>query len=145
MNLKEIRDMNINGIYVSSYHSSGFSFCELDWRQDCVWEEGELLDGDNIESFFDNLTDKRFWLTQKDAFNETNTYYYTKEEIVTVRIFKNNEWVDDEFVNLKCNDRFQIIQPDGALHFDDCGNTDWIATSNPYLNQDGIYQIDTNK
>lgn len=78
MNLKEIRDMNINGIYVSSYHSSGFSFCELDWRQDCVWEEGELLDGDNIESFFDNLTDKRFWLTTKDAFNETNTYYYTK-------------------------------------------------------------------
>lgn len=77
---KEIKEKKIDGIYIPSDHSSGFAYCELDWRQDCVWEEGELRDDVcSIEEFFDEMVDNRFWLSPHSAFSETNTCYYTKE------------------------------------------------------------------
>lgn len=65
------------------------------------------------------------------------------KDICTVRKFINNEWVDDDFKNLKKDDRFQIINPDGTYHYDEFGNTDWVAISEVYLNENGIWQIDT--
>lgn len=76
---EEIKSKNLTGVYVSSDHSSGFDYCELDWKQDCVWKEGDLQDSvGSIKEFFDEMVDKRFWLLQCDAFNKVNTYYYIR-------------------------------------------------------------------
>lgn len=73
MKLEEIK--KLSGIYVSSNHSSGFDYCELDWLQDVVWEEGELEDEfGSIEEFLQYH--KHFYLTVKDAFNKINKIEY---------------------------------------------------------------------
>jgi len=64
-------------------------------------------------------------------------------EQVQARILKDDEWVNIDFKDLKPNDRFQLINPDGTYHTDGYGKTDWIATSNPYINDDEIYEIKT--
>lgn len=76
---QQIKDKNITEIYVSSDHSSGFDCCELDWIQDVVWKEGYLEDSvGSIKEFFDEMVDRRIWLTAEDAFNKKNTYYYSE-------------------------------------------------------------------
>lgn len=64
-------------------------------------------------------------------------------ETVQARILKDGEWVNIDFRELKRLDRFQLINPDGTYHTDEYGNTDWQASSNPYINNDGIYEIKT--
>lgn len=76
MNFDEIK--NLTEIYVSSDHSSGFDYCELDWEQNVVWQEGELQDGfSSIEEFIKYK--KYFYLSKEDAFSEINKVYYIFE------------------------------------------------------------------
>lgn len=65
------------------------------------------------------------------------------EDMVTVRIWRDGRWIADQFLNLKDKDRFQIINPDGTYHYDQSKRTNWTAVGEPYLNDDGIWQIDT--
>jgi hypothetical protein len=58
-------------------------------------------------------------------------------------VLKDNKWVEINFMDLKINDRFQLINPDGLYHMDEYGKTDWVASSNPYVNENGIYEIKT--
>ncbi len=58
------------------------------------------------------------------------------------KILKNDKWINIDFMQLKKGDNFQLINPDGSYHTDKYGKTDWVASSNPYLNEDGIPQID---
>ena len=64
------------------------------------------------------------------------------EDKVTVRIMRNGKWEADEFINLVVGDKFQIINPDGTYHYDQDNKTDWVTTSEIYLNDDGIWQVD---
>lgn len=63
-------------------------------------------------------------------------------DCVQTKILKNDKWINIDFMQLKKGDNFQLINPDGSYHTDEYGKTDWVASSNPYLNEDGIPQID---
>lgn len=63
-------------------------------------------------------------------------------DCVQTKILKNDKWINIDFMQLKKGDNFQLINPDGSYHADEYGKTDWVASSNHYLNEDGIPQID---
>lgn len=59
--------------------------------------------------------------------------------------FIDNEWkwVDIDFKDLKKGNIFRLIKPDGSYHMNAFGGMDWQASSNPFINEDGVYDIDT--
>lgn len=65
----------------------------------------------------------------------------------TAQVLINDKWIDIEFKNIKEGDKFRLFEPDGTIVKDNDGNTEFIATSNPYLavadNNEEVYQIDT--
>jgi ribosomal protein L21E len=58
-----------------------------------------------------------------------------------IQVFKNNEWVNIEFKNLRKGDKFKIFNDNNETIIDNKGNTEWIALSNPKLNKDKMLFI----
>jgi len=62
-----------------------------------------------------------------------------------VEIYSKNfgTWIDIPFTSLRVGDAFRMFD-NGQRYINVMdGNNVWIATSNPYVNKDGIYTIDT--
>lgn len=59
-----------------------------------------------------------------------------------VNVFRNNEWVECEFTDLKKDDSFRMFDDDGSIVEDDKGNTEFVALSDPYINDIGILEIE---
>lgn len=58
-----------------------------------------------------------------------------------IQVFKNNEWVNIEFKNLRKGDKFKVFNDNNETIIDNKGNTEWIALSNPKLNKDKMLFI----
>ena len=60
------------------------------------------------------------------------------------QIFKNENWIDVEFQELKNGDNFRLFEFNGEEVKDKNGNTKFIATSDAYLNN-GFWTINYNE
>ncbi|MFB5758995.1 hypothetical protein [Paenibacillus medicaginis] len=53
------------------------------------------------------------------------------------------EWQTIEFRELKQGDAFRMFEPNGEPVVDMKGRCEFLAMGKPYLNEDGIWQINT--
>jgi hypothetical protein len=58
-----------------------------------------------------------------------------------VEKFIDGIWTSCKFSELKNGDKFRMYEADGQLEEDINGRTEFVATSNPYSNKDGILTI----
>lgn len=58
-----------------------------------------------------------------------------------VEIKKNGKWIEYDFSRLKKGDIFRLYEKTGEIVKDDKGNTEFVATSEPYLTAEGILSI----
>lgn len=65
----------------------------------------------------------------------------TYMKIRTCQLFKNKEWIDIKFKDLKQGDIFRLFD-DGIPVIDNDGFTNLGAKSDAYLNDEGKYQVD---
>ena len=64
------------------------------------------------------------------------------KELRKVEIFENGQWNEIEFKDLKLGNKFRLFEPDGERVIDKEKNEDeWMATSDAYLNENEVYQI----
>lgn len=66
-----------------------------------------------------------------------------KEERIVYKLDENNEWVLVLFKDLKSGELFKMFEPDFVPVSTSDGRTNFRACSNPYLNEDDVWQIDT--
>lgn len=59
---------------------------------------------------------------------------YTK----VIELFKNNQWEEVDFMSLKKGDRFRMFIPNKKMLTQ---KEEYIATSDPFLNEYGIWSI----
>ena len=52
-----------------------------------------------------------------------------------------DNWEPVEFMELTSGDIFRMYEQDGEPVIDQKGHKEWIATSKPYINKDGIPTI----
>ena len=56
--------------------------------------------------------------------------------------FESGEWIEVDFEDLKKGDLFKMFNPDnGALYESDDNGSEFVAASDPYINDDGIFTI----
>lgn len=73
--MSKVLNKSITFVYANN-DCGGISMIELDWDQDCAWEDGELNDGFNsIEEQF-NYPSTKWYETKLDCLNEVN--HFTK-------------------------------------------------------------------
>ncbi len=64
-------------------------------------------------------------------------------DLMIIELFENGKWVEIQFKELKKGDRFRMLDPDTKdLFISDKNNTEFIASSEPYENEDGILTVD---
>lgn len=63
------------------------------------------------------------------------------ENVRKAMILKDEIWIEESFEELKEDDDFKLIEEDGSF-VKDGEKIIFKATSNPYLNENNIYQID---
>lgn len=61
----------------------------------------------------------------------------------TTVIYKNRKWVYMPFSGIKADNKFRLFEPTGEPVIDDFNNTEFTAACDAYLNQDGIWQVNT--
>ncbi|HLO11191.1 MAG TPA: hypothetical protein VK190_02920 [Pseudoneobacillus sp.] len=59
----------------------------------------------------------------------------------TTKIFYNGEWTVIPFDHLKKGDTFKLIEANGEVVMDSNEKTEFIATSEPYINDDGVWTV----
>ncbi len=60
-----------------------------------------------------------------------------------IELFESGGWKEIQFKELKDGDRFRMLHPDTKdLFIGDNNKTEFIATSEPYENEDGILTVD---
>lgn len=57
-------------------------------------------------------------------------------------IFKNGHWVKKAFEDVEIGERFRLFEPDGARVTSESGSKQWIATTRPYMNDDGVWEVE---
>jgi hypothetical protein len=57
------------------------------------------------------------------------------------QVKNSNKWLDINFEDLKSGDEFRLYD-DEDIVIDKKGRSSWIASSNPYFNEDNILKID---
>ena len=63
-------------------------------------------------------------------------------DLMIIELFENGNWKEILFKELKDGDRFRMLDPDTKdLFIGDNNKTEFIATSDPYENEDGILTI----
>lgn len=61
-----------------------------------------------------------------------------------VETYKNGEWAELEFMDLKEGDLFRMFEPtgervEGLDYF--AGTNEWVCTTGPYLRDDGVWTV----
>lgn len=57
-------------------------------------------------------------------------------------IFTNGQWVEKEFEDVEKGERFRLFEANGTRVTGKQGSTQWIAKGKPYINDDGIWELD---
>jgi hypothetical protein len=63
-------------------------------------------------------------------------------ELRTVEVNRKNKWIQIDFSELVKGDIFRMFEPTSEEVIGNKGETVFQAFSNPYKNDDGIWQID---
>jgi hypothetical protein len=56
-------------------------------------------------------------------------------------VFKNNNWEQIEFSQLKKGDRFRTYNPNGELLKNENGYSSFIAVTDAFINEEGLWTI----
>jgi hypothetical protein len=59
------------------------------------------------------------------------------------QVFKEEQWYDISFSELKKGDKFRVFNPDGQLVTDENGNTEFIASGVVRVNDTGELTVET--
>ncbi|KKM63176.1 hypothetical protein LCGC14_1514090 [marine sediment metagenome] len=64
-------------------------------------------------------------------------------DLMIIELFENGKWVEKSFGEIKIDDKFRMLYPDTKdLFIGDNNKTEFIASSEPYENEDGILTVD---
>ncbi len=63
-------------------------------------------------------------------------------DLRSAEILIKDEWLPIEFKNIKKSDTFRLFESTGEPVSGEDGDTEFIATSNPYITKDGVDGID---
>ena len=65
------------------------------------------------------------------------------DDLMIIELFENGKWVEKSFGEIKIDDKFRMLYPDTKdLFIGDNNKTEFIASSEPYENEDGILTVD---
>lgn len=62
-------------------------------------------------------------------------------DVRKIEIFKNEQWTESDFLDIKTGDRFRLYEPTGEIVKGNNGESEFIAKNNPYI-MDGVYGVD---
>ena len=100
-----------------------------------------------IISIEEALKDVELFLTEEEIEEILKNKEIIKAEEIKimntrkVKVFKDNDWVDIEFENLKTDDKFKLFESTGEEVKDESGNLEFIAISDAYINKSNILTI----
>jgi len=64
-----------------------------------------------------------------------------EDELRTVEIYTIDDWEEIEFKDLKPGDRFRLFDGEEQV-IDEKGYREWLVATIPYINENGIYEIE---
>ena len=64
------------------------------------------------------------------------------KDLRKVEVLINNEWVERDFAELRKGVKFKMFEPTGEPVVDNEGETEWIAISDPFKTESGVWAIE---